>query len=287
MQGPVAWPRIKETMMRLQDKYKELRTEGRALLATNFYNYETLGGVVQAAAACQSPIILQLTRSSIEYMGLRVACKMARAAIEHHEIEAWLHLDHGDSYELVAECLDEGFDSVMIDASEKPIEENIKITKKVVSLARKYGASVEAELGYVAKLGQSTEKEGFTSPEEARRFVDNTGVHALAVAVGTAHGFYKQEPRLDLERLSRIRDATEAALVLHGGSGVPHATLQEAIARGICKVNLATEIKNAFMRTLQSRLEHETEIDLRKVFPSAIQAVSSLVTEKLKVVNHR
>jgi ketose-bisphosphate aldolase len=272
--------------MRLQEKYKELRDTPKALLATNFYNFETLQGVLLAALRNNSPIILQLTRSSIEYMGLPLAVQMARTAIDHQGVEAWVHLDHGDSIELVAQCLDAGFDSVMIDASEKPFRENIKITRKVVTLARKYGACVEAELGYVAKLGQSTEKEGFTLPEEASRFVDETGVDALAVAIGTAHGFYKKEPRLDLERLSRIREVTDAALVLHGGSGVPHATLREAIARGICKVNLATEIKNIFMKTLKTALENETEIDLRKVFPVAIDAVSGLVAEKLTVVNN-
>ncbi len=215
-----------------------------------------------------------------------MAFQMARTALDHQGVDAWIHLDHGDSYELVARCLDVGFDSVMIDASEKPLRENILITKKVVALASKYGACVEAELGYVAKLGQSTEKEGFTIPEEASRFVDETGVDALAVAIGTSHGFYKQEPRLDLDRLSRIREVTNAALVLHGGSGVPHATLQDAIARGICKVNLATEIKNIFMKTLKARLENETEIDLRKVFPVAIEAVTMLVSDKLKVVNN-
>ena len=273
--------------MRLQDKYKELQPAPIALLATNFYNFETLEGVLQAAVRCNSPIILQLTRSSIEYMGLPLAFQMARAAIDLHGVDAWVHLDHGDSFELAAQCLDAGFDSVMIDASEKPLLENIKITKRVVSLASKYGACVEAELGYVAKLGQSTEKEGFTMPEEASRFVNETGVDALAVAIGTSHGFYKKEPRLDLERLSRIREVTNAALVLHGGSGVPHVTLQEAISRGICKVNLATEIKNIFMKTLKAKLEDESEIDLRKVFPDAIDAVTSLVMEKLNVVNNQ
>jgi len=273
--------------MRLQDKYKEIQGTPIALLATNFYNFETLEGVLQAAVRCNSPIILQLTRSSIEYMGLPLAIQMARTARDFHGVKAWIHLDHGDSYELAAQCLDVGFDSVMIDASEKPLPENIKITTKVVALASKYNACVEAELGYVAKLGQSTEKEGFTMPEEASSFVDETGVDALAVAIGTSHGFYKKEPRLDLERLSRIREVTNAALVLHGGSGVPHKTLQEAISGGVKKINLATEIKNIFMKTLKAKLENESEIDLRKVFPDAINSVTSLVEEKLNVVNNK
>ncbi len=273
--------------MKLKDKYRELRHTSGALLATNFYNFETLEGILQASVRCKRPVILQLTRSSIEYMGLPLAFKMARTAIDSLDVEAWIHLDHGDSYELVARCLDAGFDSVMIDASEKPFGENVKITQKVVALASKYDACVEAELGYVAKLGQSTGKEGFTKPEEARRFVDETGVDALAVAIGNAHGFYRKEPRLDLDRLSRIRQVANAALVLHGSSGIPAATLKDAIARGICKVNLATEIKNIFMKTLKDHLEHETEIDLRKVFPVATQAVSRLVEEKLNIVNSK
>ena len=271
--------------MNLQEKYLELQFKRSALLATNFYNLETLQGVLRAAAICECPIILQLTRSSIEYMGLPIAFQMAKAAITEFGVKAWIHLDHGDSYELVAKCLDTGFDSVMIDASENPFDENIKITRQVVRLAEKYGACVEAELGYISKLGQSSEKIGYTEPVEAKTFVEETGVDALAVAIGSAHGFYKVEPKLDLERLSRIRGATNAALVLHGGSGIPHQVLTEAIKLGICKINLATEINNIFMKTLKNKLEHETEIDLRKVFPVATQAVTELVLEKLKVVN--
>jgi fructose-bisphosphate aldolase class II/tagatose 1,6-diphosphate aldolase GatY/KbaY len=276
---------LTKVKMKLQDKLKELQNKPIALLATNFYNFETLQGVLKAASNTHSPIILQLTRSSIEYMGLPVAYHMARAAIQLHEVEAWIHLDHGDSFELAARCLEIGFDSVMIDASEKSFEENITITRRVVELAKKYDACVEAELGYVAKLGQSSKKTGFTEPEEAEVFVNKTGVDALAVAIGTAHGFYEQEPVLDLERLSRINKVTRVALVLHGGSGIPHSTLSAAIKLGICKINLATEIKNIFVKTLKGVLANENEIDLRKVFPVATNAVTSLVTEKLKVVN--
>ncbi len=262
-----------------------MRETPRALLATNFYNFETLKGVLMAAAQSKSSIILQLTRSSIEYMGLNIALKMAQTAISEYAVKAWIHLDHGDSYELAAQCLDAGFDSVMIDASEKPFKENIEITRRVVKLAEKYNASVEAELGYVSKLGQSTTKLEFTEPTDAKIFIEETGIDALAVAIGSAHGFYKVEPRLDLDRLSKINQISKASLVLHGGSGIPHTILREAIQRGIRKINLATEIKNIFMKTLQNRLKNETEIDLRKVFPEATNVVTQLVMEKLKVVN--
>ena len=174
----------------------------------------------------------------------------------------------------------------MIDASERPFKDNIAITSKVVKLAKEYGASVEAELGYIAKLGQNKDQCGFTSPEEAKQFVDATGVDALAIAIGTAHGFYDKEPKLDLDRLSQISLATDVTLVLHGGSGVPHDSIRQAIDRGICKVNLATEIKNIFMGTLKETLAKNEEIDLRKVFPTATQQIVHLVKDKLEVVEN-
>lgn len=271
----------------LQQKLKTFQQTKGALLATNFYNFETLKGVLIAASEEKQPVILQLTRSSIEYMGLQVAVKFASTMLQFYEVEGWIHLDHGDSYELAASCLDAGFDSVMIDASDKPLNDNIRITKSVVRLAEKYKANVEAELGYVAKLGQKSGRIGFTEPAEAKEFVEETGVNALAVAIGSAHGFYKEEPKLDMERLSAINNLTDAALVLHGASGIPHHTLKEAIEHGICKINLATEIKNIFIKTLKNELATNDEIDLRKVFPPATNAVTNLVREKLRVISSK
>ena len=271
--------------MLLQDTLSAYSQQGRALLATNFYNFETLSGVLQAAAATNNKIILQLSESSIHYLGLNTAVAMARTALTHYGVEGWLHLDHGGSVAMVQRCLDAGFDSVMIDASEKSFEENVAITSQVVKLAKRYQANVEAELGYVAKLGQAQVVDRFTQPSEAARFVQETGINALAVAIGSAHGFYKEIPRLQLELLEEIHAATPAALVLHGSSGIPDAQLKGAIQRGIAKVNLATETKNIFMRTLKDVLTDNEEIDLRKVFPKATEAVKALITEKLAVVS--
>lgn len=268
--------------MRVQDFLKSCQREHKAVLATNFYNFETLTAVLRAASAVGAPVMLQLTRSSIDYLGLKEAVGMARQGLADYGLEGWVHLDHGDSAELVAQCLDAGFDSVMIDGSERPLEENIALTQRVVEMARPYGANVEAELGYVAKLGQ-TQGGGFTTPEDAARFVAATGVDALAVAVGSAHGFYKQPPKLDIERLKAIHAATDVVLVLHGSSGIPHPMVQEAIANGIAKVNLATEIKDTFMRALKQRLADSDEIDLRKVFPKAVAPVVALLEEKYRM----
>jgi tagatose 1,6-diphosphate aldolase GatY/KbaY len=271
--------------MKLQDKLLQLKGEKKAILAANFYNFETLSGIMQAASLLKMPVILQLSESSIRYMGLSIASAMAKAAIKEFEVEAWLHLDHGSSVKIVQSCLDNGFDSVMIDASEKSLNENINITSQVVKIAASYGANVEAELGFVAKLGQKQNDQVFTQPDDAACFVDSTGVNALAIAIGSAHGFYKQAPKLDIELLSLISAKIPTPLVLHGSSGIPDAMLQEAIKNGICKINLATETKNIFMLALKERLKNNSEIDLRIVFPDATKAVVDLITKKMETIN--
>ena len=272
--------------MKLQDKLIELKEGKKGILAANFYNFETLSGILQASLNLSLPVILQLSESSIRYMGLQTATAMAKAAIKERGVEAWLHLDHGTSVEMVQRCLDEGFDSVMIDASEQTIEENIRITRNVVEIAARYNANVEAELGFVAKLGQQQKEQEFTQPEDASQFINSTGVNALAIAIGSAHGFYKQPPKLNIELLSRISERIPTPLVLHGSSGIPDFMLQEAIRNGICKINLATETKNAFMIALKERLKNNSEIDLRIVFPDATRAVVALIEKKLKIINN-
>ena len=270
--------------MKLQNKLLELRKEKKAILAANFYNLETLNAIINGARAENASIILQLSESSIDYIGLDLAAQMAKTALKVSGVEGWLHLDHGSNINLVQRCLDAGFDSVMIDASELPLETNIKITKEAVRLAKQYGANVEAELGYIAKLNQSQENAGFTQPDDAKFFVEQTGVNALAVSIGSAHGFYKEEPKLDIQLLSEIRSTIVTPLVLHGSSGIPNEILVSAIKNGITKINLATETKNAFMQKLREDLCNTDEIDLRVVFPKATFRVQELIQNKLKVI---
>jgi fructose-bisphosphate aldolase class II/tagatose 1,6-diphosphate aldolase GatY/KbaY len=271
--------------MRLRDKLLQLKKDKKAILAANFYNFETLSGVLKAASNLRMPVILQLSESSIRYMGLNIAAAMAKTAIVEYGVEAWLHLDHGCSVELVQQCLDAGFDSVMIDASERPLKENIRITNQVILIAEKYDACVEAELGFVAKLGQEQGTQ-FTQPLDAKYFTESTGVHSLAIAIGSAHGFYKKEPKLEIELLSRISETVPVPLVLHGCSGIPDSMLQDAIRNGICKINLATETKNTFMLALKDRLKNNNEIDLRIVFPDATRSVTELIEQKIKIINN-
>lgn len=269
--------------MNLQQQLQLCSQTGTALLAVNFYNFETLKGLLMAARSAQCSLILQLSESTLQYLGIRSAINMAKTALQQFEVQGWVHLDHGSNIATVKECLDAGFDSVMIDASERPFEDNVRITAEVVKLAAAYNANVEAELGYVAKLGQE-QTAIYTSPEQAQLFVNHTGVNALAIAIGTAHGFYKAPPDLRIDILQQIHAATSAALVLHGSSGVPDNQLREAIRNGICKVNLATETKHIFMKTLQQQLSNTEDIDLRRVFPKAIDAVTDLIVSKLNVI---
>ncbi len=270
--------------MKLQEKLSELKSKNKAILAVNFYNFETLSGIMKAAKSLNEPIILQLSESTINYLGLKMSVGLAHTAREQYGVTCWLHLDHGSSVELVKRCLDAGFDSVMIDASEKPFDENVKTTKEVVELARSYNANVEAELGYVAKLGQESTSV-FTQPDEVKLFTESTGVDALAIAIGSAHGFYKSTPVLQIELLKSIREITNVALVLHGSSGIPDIQIKQAIKAGINKINLATETKNIFMQTLKQLLINTDEIDLRKVFPPAINAVENLISNKITLIN--
>ncbi len=260
------------------------RNAGKALLAANFYNAETLLAVLYAAKETNSEVILQTSPSTLDYLGVGLAVSMVRSASQEHGVVAWLHLDHATNLELIHQCIRAGYDSVMIDASEHDFDTNIKLTRQSVTAAHQVGIAVEAELGYVPKLGQKDVQEaGLTVPEEAKKFVEETGIDLLAVAIGTAHGFYKKKPNLDLDRLAAIRKLVKVPLVLHGGSGLTPEQWQETIKRGVAKINFATEIKDTFIRAIKQSMLKTEEIDLRKIFPAGIKAATQLVAAKMQV----
>ena len=258
-----------------------------AIAALNFYNAETLLAHVQAANASGASIILQTTESTINYLGLELIVGMAKAAAKLMDRPTALHLDHGGSYELAARCIEAGYTSVMFDGSTLPFRENCALTRQVVELAHSRGVSVEGELGHVThndEISGEDISDFYTGVEEASRFVTETGVDSLAVAVGTAHGFYKGEVQLDLDRLAQIKAAVgETALVLHGGSGVPSDLLRKAITRGISKINFGTELKNAFTKAVKTSLCASEDIDLRRTFAPAIAAVKEIALSKIQV----
>ena len=256
---------------------------GKAVAALNFYNAETLIAHLRAAKASNESIILQTTEATINYLGLRMIVGMATAAADQLEQPVALHLDHGNSYELAARCVDAGYTSVMIDGSKMSFADNCTVTRRVVELAHPAGISVEGELGHV---GQNSEvpTQFFTEPSDAARFVSETNVDALAVAIGTAHGFYKGEVKLDFARLQEINAAiSDTPLVLHGGSGISAELLQKSIACGIRKVNFGTELKNAFTRAIKTSLSSSDDIDLRRTFAPAIAAVEEISRSKIRI----
>ena len=241
---------------------------------------------MRAAQASNESIILQTTEATIEYLGLGIIVGMATAAADQLEQPVALHLDHGRSYELAARCIDAGYTSVMIDGSKLSFADNCTVTRRVVELAHAAGVSVEGELGHV---GQNSERAAvatqfLTEASDAARFVTETNVDALAVAIGTAHGFYKGEVKLDFERLQEINAAIpNTPLVLHGGSGVSAELLQKSIAFGIRKVNFGTELKNAFTGAIKRSLASTEDIDLRRTFAPAISAVEEISRSKIQI----
>lgn len=271
---------LRPSLELLQPAYREKR----AVAALNFYNAETLRAHVDAARLEQAPLILQTTEATIRYLGLPLIVAMARTAAFELETPVALHLDHGASLELVYRAILAGYSSVMIDGSALPFDENCALVERVVQLARPAGVSVEAEPGHVGQAASDDPSASFTQPEAAARFVERTGVDALAVAVGTAHGFYRGEVRLDFERLCAIREAIpKTPLVLHGGSGVPGALVQRAIECGIAKLNIGTEIKDMFTSRIKDALGSSDDIDLRRTFSPAICAVRELSQSKMRL----
>ena len=260
------------------------RKGGYAVPAFNAENLEMVQAIVAAAEKMKSPVMIQTTPSTVKYLTLRQAVAMVKAEGEAASVPVALHLDHCESYEDVMAAVDAGYTSVMIDGSKLPYEENIAVTKKVVEDARAKGVTVEAELGTVGgkEDGHSAEI-AYTDPAEALDFFTRTGVDIFAVAIGTAHGFYKGEPKLNFELLEKLAATIEAPLVLHGGSGVPDEMIKRTISLGINKVNYATELRAAMTAAVREALTDEGIIDPKKFMGKGRQAVIDLCCKKIEV----
>lgn len=256
-----------------------------AVGAFNVENMEMVMAVVQAAEESRAPVIMQTTPSTVKYAGLDYYLAMAKAAAERATVPVAMHLDHGDSFELAMQALRTGYTSIMIDGSHDSFEDNIALTRRVTEACAPSGVPVEAELGKVG--GKEDDLEGgdgnpFTDPQQAKEFVERTGVDSLAVAIGTAHGLYKGVPKLDFDRLSAIRELVSIPLVLHGASGVPDEAVRESIRRGICKVNFATELRIAFSDGVKKYLAEDPDaFDPKKYCKVGRAGVVALVKEKI------
>lgn len=264
----------------------DAQKNGYAIAAFNIENMEMAQAVAWGAAKLNAPVIMQTTPSTLRYTGLNYYYAIAKAAAESVSVPVAIHLDHGDSFELALQALHQGYTSIMIDGSQKNFEENIALTKSVVDACKASGIPVEAELGRVGgkEDGLVSGEAGYTLPEEAAEFTERTGASTLAVGIGTAHGVYKSEPRLDVERLSAIRRLVSIPLVLHGASGLSDEAVRESIRRGICKVNFATELRIAFSNGVKQVFKETPDVfDPKKYMAAGRQSVQRVVEEKILV----
>lgn len=258
-----------------------------AVGAFNVENMEMVMAVMEAAQEMNSPVIMQTTPSTVKYAGLDFFLANVKAAAERSGVPVAMHLDHGSSFELAMQAYRTGYTSIMIDGSHGSFEENIAVSKAVADACAPSGVPVEAELGKVG--GKEDDLDGgddnpYTDPDQAVEFVERTGITSLAVAIGTAHGVYKGEPKLDLERLSEIRKVVEIPLVLHGTSGVPDETVTECVNRGICKVNYATDLRIAFTEGVEKVFKKTPDvIDPKKYNAAGKECVKEYVKSKMKV----
>jgi fructose-bisphosphate aldolase class II len=286
------------------------RKNGYAIGAFNVQNLESMSAIAEAATEEKSPVIMQITPSVIKYAGLAYISNLVKTAAQLAPVPVAMHLDHGDSFETAVKCVEAGFSSVMIDGSFLSFEENVAVTKRVVSVAHPKGVSVEAELGKLAGVEERSvaEKDAIlTDPEAATEFVEKTGVDTLAVAIGTSHGAYKfkSEAKLDLERLKVISEKISIPLVLHGASSVPQGLVEKAnkygaeltgakgipedqylkaIPLGIAKINIDTDLRLAFTATVREVLTNTPKnFDPRKILGPAREAMKEVAKGKMRL----
>jgi tagatose 1,6-diphosphate aldolase GatY/KbaY len=255
-----------------------------AVGAFNAENMEMAKGIIKAAEELGAPVIIGTTTLMIQYGSVETYAAMIRAEAEKAGVPVCL--DHGESYELAVKCAAEGYNSVMIDGSSLPYERNIAVSKKVAEMAQVLDIPAEAELGRIG--GKEDKVKGdfsqYTAPETAKDFVDRTGIFSLAVAIGTAHGFYKEVPVLDIERLKEIRKAVAVPLVLHGASGLSDEQISMCAKSGICKINFATELRLAYSNTIRDYFKAYPEAyDPKEYGVKAIEAVKEVVKHKITV----
>ena len=257
-----------------------------AVGAFNAENMEMVKAIIAAAEELRAPVMIQTTPSTVKYGSLETFYAMVAADAKKASVPVCLHLDHGNSFELAVRAIQAGYTSVMIDGSQEDFEGNIAVSKKVADVANALGIPVEAELGKVGGKEDDLEADADTNtdPKEAKEFVERTGVTSLAIAIGTAHGFYSGTPVLDKERVSQIRELVSVPLVLHGASGLSDEEVRECVRRGICKVNFATELRKAYTDACKKLLEEKPEtFDPKKLGIVGIEAVKELVKGRMIV----
>jgi ketose-bisphosphate aldolase len=260
-----------------------------AVGAFNVVDYLSIEAVVRAAEEKRAPVIVQTSSGTIKRLGVKAIAKMTADIAGPSPVPVALHLDHGTDRATIHEAIVSGYSSVMIDASKHPFDENIRRTEEVVEEAHARGLSVEGEIGVVAGVEDDIVVRGdkaiYTTPEEAIEFQKRTGVDFLAAAIGTAHGFYKTEPRIDVETLAAIRERTDFPLVIHGGTGLAPEVVRGLVAKGGAKFNLSTQVKQTYIESLYGYIgAHREECDILKVLKHAHDELQAMIGETIALL---
>lgn len=277
--------------MNMKDLLTVAQKNHFAVPAFNIGSDQLLKAVMKTVKELKSPVILEMSPDEFNFVGYaQIQAMLYEAA--HTDVPVCIHLDHGDSYETVVRAIQAGMTSVMIDASKLPYEENVAITKKVVETAHIANVSVESELGTIGTTGNSIEggTEGviYTVPEEAKQFIEDTGIDTFACAIGTAHGIYPKDmkPKLRIDILKDITDQVSVPLVLHGGSSNKDEEIAEAVKNGICKINISSDIKIAFYEQARKTLnENPGYREPLEIYPAAMEACGKVCADKIRLFN--
>lgn len=275
-------------LVHIKDIVKDAKKNGYAIGAFNVHNLESILGVAQAAVRAKSPAIIQVSEGAIEYMGLKPVTHIVSTVAKNvaAKVPIALHLDHGKSFDTVFECINAGFTSVHIDASDLPLDENIALTKRVVEIGRAKNVWVQGEVGVIVG-GHGQKGKDLNIPlaklEDVIKFARATKVDTIAAGIGTAHGVYAEED-IKFPLLKSIKKKIKAPFVLHGGSGVSDAKIKKAIREGVNIINIGTDIKVAFSETLiKNCLKNKKETDPRNLLRPTIKAVEDVVFNKMKL----
>ena len=260
--------------MTLKDYLKKAQKQKFAIGQFNFSTLEQLRGILAAAKKMKSPVILGTSEGESKFLGLEEILALVEISKMKYKVSAFLNLDHGKDLDYIKKAIDFGYSAVHFDGSDLSLEKNMKYAKKVVEYAHKKGVLVEGEL-------EGIEKENLSSLNEVKRFVKETKVDSLAIAIGSRHGLYR-DVKLNFNRLKEINSKVDTFLVLHGGSGISNVQIRKAIKFGIVKININTELRLAWKRTLAKSLKAQ-EIKPYKILPKVQKAVQKKVGEKLKV----
>ncbi|KKT22631.1 tagatose-bisphosphate aldolase [Candidatus Wolfebacteria bacterium GWA1_42_9] len=291
-------------MMSLREVIKDAESRHVAIGHFNVSDLAALKGIFLAAREINIPIIIGVSEGEREFIGTRQVADLVKSLRNEFDFPIFLNADHTHSLDKIKEAVKAGFNAVLFDAGQKSLEENIQLTKEVINFVKSYNASqktdvlVEGELGYIGggsvileriPEGVTIKKEDLTQPEEAKRFVLETGIDFLAPAVGNLHGMFADapDPNLDIERIREIKEAAGVPLVLHGGSGISGDQFKLAIGAGISVIHINTELRVAWKRGLDlAFLSHPNEIVPYKILPEAVHEIEKVVLDKLRIFNN-